>query len=163
MSDTHGYLDPSVFQHFAGVDEIWHAGDFGNLDLLQRLQNFKPLRGVWGNIDGQEIRQAVPETAVFSVERVKVLMIHIGGYPGRYSIEAKKELQLHKPALFISGHSHVLKIMFDDKLQCLHMNPGAAGQQGWHTERTLIRFVIDGEKMRDCEVVELGRRGAVSR
>jgi putative phosphoesterase len=161
ISDTHGYLDKRVFEHFKDVDEVWHAGDFGGLELLEELKAFKPLRGVWGNIDGSDIRQEFPEVASFSVEGVKVLMIHIGGYPGKYSPKAKAELAVHKPQLFISGHSHILKVMYDDKLQCLHMNPGAAGQQGWHQVRTLIRFVIDGDKMRGCEVIELGKKGAL--
>ena len=161
LSDTHSYLDKSAFEHFRNVDEVWHAGDFGSPDILQQLQEFKPFRGVWGNIDGPEIRQQLPEMAHFTIEGVKILMIHIGGYPGKYSMEAKKAMALHKPQLFISGHSHILKVMYDQKLQCLHMNPGAAGHQGWHTKRTLIRFVIDGDKMRDCEIIELGGRGSL--
>jgi putative phosphoesterase len=159
ISDTHGYLDKRVFEHFKDVDEVWHGGDFGNFELVEELRAFKPLRGVWGNIDGPEIRHEFPEVATFTVEGVKVLMIHIGGYPGKYSPKARAELVLQKPQLFISGHSHILKVMYDEKMQCLHMNPGAAGQQGWHQMRTLIRFVIDGNKMRDCEVIELGKRG----
>lgn len=162
ISDTHSYLDPAVFRHFDKVDEIWHAGDFGTIELVRQLEAFKPLRGVWGNIDGPEIRQSVPEIAHFTIESVGVVMIHIGGYPGRYSPEARKAILEHQPKLFISGHSHILKVMYDEKLHCMHMNPGAAGQQGWHTMRTLIRFVIDGDKMRDCEVIELGKRGAIS-
>lgn len=162
IADTHNFIDESVFDHFKNVDEVWHAGDFGGPDILKQLQDFKPFRGVWGNIDGPEIRQQLPEIAHFTIEEVQVLMIHIGGYPGRYSPEAKKALATHHPQLFISGHSHILKVMYDDKLQCLHMNPGAAGHQGWHTKRTLIRFVINGSKMHDCEVLELGRRGSTA-
>jgi putative phosphoesterase len=158
MSDTHGYLDDAVFQHFKDVDEVWHAGDFGSLGLLERLEGFKPLRSVWGNIDGNDIRLKVPEVAQFTIEEVPVLMIHIGGYPGRYSAQAKALLLQHKPKLFISGHSHILKVMYDEKLDCLHMNPGAAGLQGWHKVRTLIRFTIDGAAMKDCEVIELAKR-----
>lgn len=161
ISDTHGYLDNKVFEHFKDVDEIWHAGDFGSLELIEELRAFKPLRGVWGNIDGNDIRHEFPEVASFSIEGVKVLMIHIGGYPGKYSPKARAELALHKPQLFISGHSHILKVMYDEKLACLHMNPGAAGQQGWHQVRTLLRFVIDGNQMRSCEVIELGKRGTI--
>lgn len=161
ISDTHNFLDKSVFQHFKNVDEVWHAGDFGTMDVLKQLQDFKPFRAVWGNIDGPDIRQQLPEIAHFAIEGVGVLMIHIGGYPGRYSAVAKKALSLHQPQLFISGHSHILKVMYDPQFQCLHMNPGAAGQQGWHTKRTIIRFVIDDAEMRDCEVIELGRRGSV--
>lgn len=162
ISDTHSYLDPKVLEHFKEVDEIWHAGDFGDQEILEKLTQFKPLRSVWGNIDGPEIRQMVPEVNCFTLEKIKVVMLHIGGYPGRYSAQAKSILQREKPQLFISGHSHILKVMFDEKLQCLHMNPGAAGQHGWHQMRTLIRFVIDGDKMRDCEVIELGKRGSAS-
>ena len=159
LSDTHSYLDPAVLHHFAEVDEIWHAGDFGAPEVLEQLRLFKPLRGVWGNIDGPEIRQQLPEIAAFTVEGVRILMIHIGGYPGKYAPKAAKALNDHQPALFISGHSHILKVMFDAQRQCLHMNPGAAGHQGWHKQRTLIRFRIDGDKMQDCEVIKLGPRG----
>ena len=159
ISDTHGFLDTAVFRHFEKCDEVWHAGDFGSLELLEQLRGFKPFRGVWGNIDGGDIRQEVPEINDFTVEGVKVLMMHIGGYPGRYTTLAKQALAMHKPQLFISGHSHILKVMFDDKIQCLHINPGAAGQQGWHKVRTLVRLTVDDGKMRDCEVIELGTRG----
>ena len=159
LSDTHGFLDPMVFEHFGACDEIWHAGDFGSLEVLEQLRRFKPLRGVYGNIDGNDIRSAVDEQLVFECEKVRVLMRHIGGAPPRYNPETRKELFLHRPKLFISGHSHILKVVYDEKIACLHMNPGAAGNQGWHKVRTLIRFVVDGEDMRDCEVIELGRRG----
>ena len=161
LSDTHGYLDPQVFEHFKDVDEIWHAGDFGSHSIIEDLSAFKPLRGVWGNIDDSAVREAFPEVGCFCLEGVKVLMLHIGGYPGKYTPKAKLELAAQRPQLFISGHSHILKVMYDDKLQCLHMNPGAAGQQGWHQVRTLLRFAIDGEKMLNCEVIELGKRGAL--
>ena len=159
LSDTHGFLDPMFFEHFGACDEIWHAGDFGSLEVLEQLRRFKPLRGVYGNIDGNDIRSAVDEQLVFECEKVRVLMRHIGGAPPRYNPETRKELSLHRPRLFISGHSHILKVVYDEKIACLHMNPGAAGNQGWHKVRTLIRFVVDGEDMRDCEVIELGRRG----
>lgn len=155
ISDTHNYLDEAVFEHFKNCDEIWHAGDFGTAAIADELKAFRPLRGVYGNIDGPDIRNEYPEVLHFECEQVKVLMLHIGGYPGRYSPEAKKQLQLHRPGLFITGHSHILKVMYDDKLQCLHMNPGAAGRQGWHKVRTLVRFVIDGKDMKNCEVIEL--------
>ena len=172
LSDTHGFLDEAVFEHFAECDEIWHGGDFGEgvshgltsrLSMRNTTQHGQTgrqtvLRGVYGNIDGQDIRSIYPEQLVFMCEEVKVMMRHIGGYPPRYNPETKKELLLHQPQLFISGHSHILKIMYDDKLQCLHMNPGAAGKQGWHKVRTLIRFVIDGKEMKDCEVIELGKK-----
>ena len=158
ISDTHGYLDESVFEHFRNCDEIWHAGDFGEGDIIKRLKEEKELKGVFGNIDSNDIKTEFPEQLVFMCEGIKVMMRHIGGYPPRYNPETKKELLIHKPQLFISGHSHILKVMYDEKLQCLHMNPGAAGRQGWHKVRTIIRFVIEGKDMKNCEVIELGKR-----
>ena len=159
ISDTHGHFDPAIEKHFANCDEIWHGGDWGNPEVVQLLKKTgKPLRGVYGNIDGNDIRSLYPEQLVFTCEQVKVMIRHIGGYPPKYNPDTRKELLVHQPQLFISGHSHILKVMYDEKLQCLHMNPGAAGKQGWHKVRTLIRFVIDGKDMRDCEVVELGVR-----
>jgi len=159
ISDTHGFLDEAVFKHFESCDEIWHAGDFGNIELANKLAAFKPLKGVYGNIDGQDIRTVYPEKLRWTCEDVPVFMTHIGGYPPKYNPAVKKELTDNPPRLFICGHSHILKVMFDEKLQCLHMNPGAAGLQGWHKVRTIIRFVVDGANMRDCEVIELGKRG----
>ena len=158
LSDTHGFLDKTIFEHFATCDEIWHAGDFGEA-VAAVLQQFKPIKGVYGNIDGASIRKDFPEQLVFTCEKVKVLMRHIGGYPPKYNMETKKELQLHRPQLFICGHSHILKIMYDEALQCLHINPGAAGNQGWHKVRTLTRLTIDEENIKNCEVIELGLRG----
>ena len=162
ISDTHGFLDEAVFKHFENCDEIWHAGDFGE-GVANRLNpalggSRKVIRGVFGNIDEQDIRSEFPEQLVFMCEEVKVMIRHIGGSPPRYNPATKKELAIHKPQLFISGHSHILKVMFDEKLQCLHMNPGAAGRHGWQKIRTIIRFVIDGKEMKDCEVIELGKR-----
>jgi len=156
ISDTHGFLDENVFKHFEQCNEIWHCGDFGNAAIADQLQAFKPLRGVYGNIDGMDIRSRFGEVLTFHVEQVKVMMKHIGGYPPKYNPETKKRVIAEKPQLFISGHSHILKIMYDDALQCLHMNPGAAGKQGWQKVRTLIRFVIDGTEFKNCEVIELG-------
>ena len=158
ISDTHGYLDDNVFDHFKDCDEIWHGGDFGTLVVLKELRQFKPLKGVNGNIDGPEIRRIFPETIRFKCEEVEVLMTHIGGYPGKYSPLIKPELMNNPPQLFICGHSHILKVIYDEKIQCLHMNPGAAGKQGWHKVRTLLRFRVDGKVMKDCEVIELGGR-----
>ncbi|GAA4468592.1 metallophosphoesterase family protein [Nemorincola caseinilytica] len=158
ISDTHDFLDDAVFRHFEQCDEVWHAGDFGTAAVADRLAAFRPLRGVYGNIDGYDIRSTYPEQLRFVCEGVEVLMMHIGGYPGRYTAAAKAALASGPAQLFISGHSHILKVMYDDKLRCLHMNPGAAGKHGWHKVRTLIRFVIDGKDMRQCEVVELGPR-----
>ena len=155
ISDTHNYLDENIAEHFKICDEIWHGGDFGSVDIVERLKKLKPLRGVYGNIDGKDIRSEFPEQLIFMCEDVKVMMRHIGGYPPKYNPDTKKELLIHQPQLFISGHSHILKIMYDEKLNCLHMNPGAAGKQGWQKVRTLIRFIIDGKDMKDCEVIEL--------
>lgn len=156
ISDTHHYLDKNIFEHFKNCDEIWHAGDFGSIELARKIKEKMNLKGVYGNIDGQDIRKEFPEQLVFKCEDVKVMMRHIGGYPPKYNPETKTELLIHKPQLFISGHSHILKIMFDENLNCLHMNPGAAGKYGWHKTRTIIRFVIDGKEMKNAEVIELG-------
>jgi putative phosphoesterase len=158
LSDTHGFLDDAVFRHFETCDEIWHAGDFGNTGIARELSAFRPLRGVYGNIDGQDIRSQYPDKLRWRSEDIYVLMTHIGGYPPKYNPAISKDLRADPPQLFICGHSHILKIIYDDKLQCLHMNPGAAGKQGWHHVRTLIRFTIDGNNMKDCEVIELGKR-----
>ena len=158
LSDTHNYLDEAVFKHFEKCDEIWHAGDFGTIEIANRLRAFKPLRGVYGNIDGYDVRSEFPEQLLFDCESVNVLIKHIGGYPGKYAPGVKDVISKEKAALFISGHSHILKVMYDDKLNCLHINPGAAGSHGWHKVRTLIRFTIDGKNIKDCEVIELGTR-----
>lgn len=158
ISDTHGYLDDAVFKYFDDRDEIWHAGDFGNIALADQLAAFKPLRGVYGNIDGKDIRTVYPENLRFNAEEVDVWMTHIGGYPDRYSPKVKTEIYTKPPDLFIAGHSHILKVIFDKKIQCLHINPGAAGKQGWHTKRTLIRFCISEKKIHTLDVVELGSR-----
>ncbi len=160
ISDTHGYLDDAVFKHFAYCNEIWHAGDFGDIHLVEQLRQGTglPIKGVYGNIDGQDIRTEFPEKLQFECENVKVFMQHIGGYPGRYEPGVKNEIIRYQPQLFISGHSHILKVMYDDKLNCLHINPGAAGKSGWHKIRTLIRIAIDGKQIKDCEVIELGKR-----
>lgn len=158
MSDTHGYWDPAIEEHFKEVDEIWHAGDFGSMELIEQIRSFKPLRGVYGNIDNQNIRLEFPEDLIFTCEEVKVYMTHIGGYPPKYNARVRPILKQEQPQLFIDGHSHILKVMFDEPLQCLHINPGAAGKQGWHKVRTIIRLSIEGSRMFDCEVIELGKR-----
>lgn len=157
ISDTHGWLDDAVYRHFENCDEIWHGGDFGP-GVAEKLQAFKPLKGVYGNIDGQDIRLEFPEKLRWKCEDVEVFMTHIGGYPGRYAPSIKNEIQANPPKLFISGHSHILKVIFDDKLKCLHINPGAAGRHGWHRMRTIVRLIIDDGIMKDCEVIELGKR-----
>ena len=158
ISDTHSFLDESVFTHFEQCDEIWHAGDFGNSLIAEQIKKHKPLRGVYGNIDGQDIRNHFPEQLIFTCENVNIMIRHIGGSPPTYNPETRKELAMHRPQLFICGHSHILKIMFDAKINCLHINPGAAGKQGWHKTRTIVRLSIEGNNMKDCEVIELGKR-----
>lgn len=158
ISDTHDFLDDAVFKHFANCDEVWHAGDFGTAAIADALKAFKPLRGVYGNIDGPDIRNEFSELLQWTCEEVNVMMLHIGGYPPKYNATSKLFITQNQPQLFISGHSHILKVMYDDKLHCLHMNPGAAGKHGWHKVRTLIRFVIDGKDIKQCEVIELGNR-----
>lgn len=158
IADTHNFLDEAVFKHFEKCDEIWHAGDFGSALVSEKLHSFKPLRGVYGNIDGYDIRTEFPLQLSFFCEEVKVFIIHIGGYPGRYAPGVKDKLSSETAKLFISGHSHILKVMYDNKIKCLHMNPGAAGKQGWQKVRTIIRFAIDGKKIKDCEVIELGKK-----
>ena len=165
ISDTHSYFDELVFEHFKDCDEIWHAGDFGDYTIveqlkagLEKLGNTAMIRGVYGNIDGMDIRSRFPENLVFECEKVKVMIQHIGGYPGRYAPGVKKEIGAQKIKLFISGHSHILKVMYDDQLDCLHMNPGAAGKQGWHQVKTIIKFVIDDDDIKDCSIIELGKK-----
>lgn len=160
LSDTHSFLDTKIFHHFEAVDEIWHAGDVGNLEVYEKLAAFKPVKGVYGNIDDAHIQQYFPRVLSFTIENVRVLMTHIGGYPPKYNPHSLPLIQTHHPTLFISGHSHILKIMYDQKYQLLHMNPGAAGTHGWHQQRTLIRFCIEGKNIQNCEVIELGPRSA---
>ncbi|MGK2862802.1 MAG: metallophosphoesterase family protein [Chitinophagaceae bacterium] len=159
ISDTHGYLDENIFKQFEHCDEIWHAGDFGNEELAKKLALFKPLKGVYGNIDDRHIQDVYPENLSFTCEEVTVVMTHIGGYPPKYNSRVLPLLNQYQPQLFISGHSHILKVMYDEKWNSLHMNPGAAGNQGWHKIRTLITFIIDGKEMKDCRIIELGKRG----
>ncbi|MDR1938579.1 MAG: metallophosphatase family protein [Tannerellaceae bacterium] len=156
LSDTHGYWDDRYATYFSSCDEIWHAGDIGSADVAAGLSEIKPLRAVYGNIDGTPIRSQYPPVAHFTIEEVPVMMTHIGGYPGRYEPAIRNELYATRPKLFIAGHSHILKVMFDKKLDCLYMNPGAAGKSGFHRVRTLLRFTIDGAQITDLEVIELG-------
>lgn len=155
LSDTHAWWDDRYAKYFAECDEIWHAGDIGSEALADRLAALKPLRAVYGNIDGQELRARFPKVACFQVEETRVMMTHIGGYPGRYAPEIRPRLYAFRPGLFISGHSHILKVMFDKRLGCLHINPGAAGLSGFQRVRTLVRFTIDGPAIKDLEVVEM--------
>ncbi|MBC7903274.1 MAG: metallophosphoesterase family protein [Gemmatimonadaceae bacterium] len=158
ISDTHGYMDPAIAKHFESCDEIWHAGDFGNATIAESLKQVAPLKGVYGNIDGNDIRTIYPLELSWTCEEVKVFMTHIGGFPPRYNNIVRPLLEQNRPKLFIAGHSHILKVMYDEKIGCLHMNPGAAGRQGWHKVRTIIRFDIDGADMKNCKVIELGNR-----
>lgn len=155
LSDTHSYWDERFKQYFANCDEIWHAGDIGSLDVIERLNKICPVRAVYGNIDGQDIRTVFPEVNRFTIENTTVLMKHIGGYPGKYDKSVKHLLLEEPPQLFISGHSHILKVLFDKKLNLLHINPGAAGKYGFHTIRTIVRFKIDNGNFTDLEVIEL--------
>ncbi|HMI03299.1 MAG TPA: metallophosphoesterase family protein [Pedobacter sp.] len=157
LSDTHGFLDDAVFKHFADCDEIWHAGDFGP-DVADQLAAFKPLRGVYGNIDGKEIRAEFPEHIRFSIEGLDVWITHIGGYPGKYSLQVKGEIYTKPPKLFICGHSHILKVVYDKKIDCLHINPGAAGNSGWHRVKTLIKFSVTDGKIHNLAAIEIGNR-----
>ena len=155
LSDTHGYWDDKYLHYFESCDEIWHAGDIGSLDLARRLAAFRPLRAVYGNIDGQDLRRLYPQTLRFTVEGAEVVMKHIGGYPGHYDASIRGSLLARPPQLFVSGHSHILKVQYDKTLQMLHINPGAAGISGFHKVRTLVRFTIDQGAFSDLEVIEL--------
>jgi putative phosphoesterase len=161
LSDTHSVLDERIFQHFTTCDELWHAGDFGSMEVVTSLQAFKPLRGVYGNIDDARIQAEMPLDLRFVCEEVPVFMTHIGGYPGRYNPRVRKILQDNPPkkGLFICGHSHILKVIPDKILDFLHLNPGACGDEGWHQVKTLMRFVLDAGTIRELEIIELGPRG----
>ena len=158
LSDTHGFLDEAIFKYFEHCDEVWHAGDFGSAEVLDRLKSFKPLRGVFGNVDGADIRSQLPQDLCWQCEDVRVYMTHIGGYPGHYDQRAKHALDRHKPDLFLCGHSHITRVMRDPKRQLFHMNPGACGRVGWHATRTLLRFRVDVNKIGNLELIELGAR-----
>ena len=155
LSDTHSCWDDKYLIHFAGCDEIWHAGDIGSPLIIDRLSAYCPVRAVCGNIDGRELRLLFGEVLRFKVEECNVLMTHIGGYPGKYSPVIRNILRSERPQLFIAGHSHILKVIYDKEIDCLHVNPGAAGRQGWHAVRTLVKLTIDGSEIKDLEVVEL--------
>ena len=156
LSDTHGHWDERYTQHFADCDEIWHAGDIGSEEVANKLEKFRPLRAVYGNIDGGILRMRYSETLRFRIEECNVIMKHIGGYPGRYDASIRRAVYSEKPQLFISGHSHILKVQYDGIVGCLHINPGAAGRQGWQQVRTLVKFTIDGKEIKELEIIELG-------
>ncbi len=158
ISDTHGFLHPRIISFFKECNEIWHAGDIGSPKVSEQLERLKPLRAVYGNIDDTELRKRFPETQLFTIESVRVLMMHIGGYPGRYTAQARALIKEHAPTLFISGHSHILKVQYDPKFKLLHINPGAAGNSGFHKSITAVRFVINGDRINDLEVFETDRK-----
>lgn len=158
LSDTHSYIDDRILQYASKADEIWHAGDIGDVAVSDRLKEVAPLRAVYGNIDNHEVRKEFPLNNRFMCEEVDVWITHIGGYPGKYSPPIREEIKANPPKLFICGHSHILKVMNDKKLNCLHMNPGACGKHGFHQLRTMLRFQIDGKEIKALEVVELGKR-----
>lgn len=162
LSDTHSFWDSKYEKYFKECDEIWHAGDIGSTEVADKLAEIAPLRAVFGNIDGGDLRLRFTEKYRFKCEDVDVFIKHIGGYPGRYDASVRSMLFARPPKLFISGHSHILKVMYDKTLDCLHINPGAAGMSGFHKVRTLVRFVIDGSEIRDLEVIELGDKIQVS-
>lgn len=158
LSDTHAYWDERYVKYFSECDEIWHAGDIGSMDIVNKLQAIKPLRAVYGNIDGQDIRAMYPKHQRFTIDGADVWMTHIGGYPGKYDKEVIPLIYRKPPDLFISGHSHILKVLYDKTLNLLHINPGAAGKYGFHKKRTLVRFTIDNGTFKDLEVIELGEK-----
>lgn len=161
LSDTHSYLDPAVFLHFESCDEIWHAGDIGDQQVLRKLEAFKPVRAVYGNIDDRLLRQELPEYSIFELEGVKTLIIHICGKPGHYAKDVQNLIHHNQPKLLICGHSHILRVIKDQKNNLLYMNPGAAGQHGFHQVKTLLRFQLDKEVIKNLEVIELGKRGSL--
>lgn len=163
ISDTHSHFPEEVYQYFEEVDEIWHAGDIGAIEVVNKLETFKPVRAVYGNIDGQEIRKIFPLDLTIEIEGLKVWMTHIGGYPGKYADRIKKKLETVRPHLFICGHSHILKVIPDKKLNLLHLNPGAAGKEGFHQIRTMMRFSIEDGKVKDLEVIEVGPRALLKK
>lgn len=158
LSDTHNYLDSKLYKYLDSCDQIWHAGDIGTIEVTEQLSKIKPVVAVYGNIDGRDVRSVYPKNQHFTCEHVNVFMTHIGGYPNRYSADALAEIKRTSPQLFICGHSHILKVMYDQQYKLLHINPGAAGIHGFHKVKTLVRFTIDADRIKDLEVIELGPR-----
>lgn len=158
LSDTHSYIDDTILKYVKQADEVWHAGDIGDLSVTDALKKLKPLRAVYGNIDDAQARLEFPLDNRFVCEKVSVWITHIGGYPGKYNPKIKEELIVNTPQLFICGHSHILKVQYDKKLNLLHINPGAAGKSGFHKVRTMLRFVIDEDKIKDLEIIEIEQR-----
>ncbi|MFK5879734.1 MAG: metallophosphoesterase family protein [Flavobacteriaceae bacterium] len=158
LSDTHSFIDAQILKYVKQADEVWHVGDIGDVNVTDTIKKLKPLRAVYGNIDNTEIRSEFPLDNKFNIENVSVWMTHIGGYPNRYDFRIREEIKNNPPKLFISGHSHILKVQFDKKLNLLHLNPGAAGKYGHHQVRTMIRFAIDKSDIKDLEIIELEKR-----
>lgn len=159
LSDTHGYIDNQILKFVKQADEVWHAGDIGDLVVTDEIKKLKPLRGVYGNIDNKDARLEFPLDNRFMIENVDVWITHIGGYPNKYNQRIREEIKNNPPKIFISGHSHILKVQYDKKLNLLHLNPGAAGKHGFHQVRTMLRFEIDDKEIKNLEIIELGKRG----
>jgi len=159
LSDTHSYIDDRILSYVKTADEVWHAGDIGSLEVTDSIEKYSKLRAVYGNIDNHDIRQAFPLHQQFNIGTLKIFITHIGGYPKRYNPKIKNELYAYKPDLFICGHSHILKVMRDEKLNLVHMNPGAIGIHGFHQKRTMLRFEINNGKLQNLEVIDFGKRG----
>lgn len=159
LSDTHSFIDDQILKFVKQADEVWHVGDIGDLKVTDTIKKLKPLRAVYGNIDTADARLEFPLDNKFTIENVSVWMTHIGGYPNRYNPRIREEIKINSPKIFISGHSHILKVQFDKKLNLLHLNPGAAGKHGFHQVRTMLRFIIEGENIKDMEIIELEKRG----
>lgn len=158
LSDTHSHIDDTILKYVKQADEVWHAGDIGSLNVTDKIKELKPLRAVYGNIDDDKARLEFPLDNKFTCEKVPVWITHIGGYPDKYNVRIREEIKKNSPKIFISGHSHILKVMFDKKLNLLHMNPGACGKHGFHQVRTMLRFTIDGSDIKDLEVIEIGKK-----
>jgi hypothetical protein len=158
LSDTHGFIDAQILKFVKQADEVWHAGDIGAIEVIDTIQKLKPVKAVYGNIDDAVVRNELPLDLKFTIEKVSVWITHIGGYPNRYDMRIREALKKNPPTIFISGHSHILKVMYDNKLNILHMNPGAAGKHGFHKVRTMLRFEINEEKISNLEIIELENR-----
>ncbi|MBA3663324.1 MAG: metallophosphoesterase family protein [Bacteroidetes bacterium] len=162
ISDTHSYLEPKLLKYVEQADEVWHGGDIGAMSSMDPLLKLKPFKAVYGNIDGQDVRSTYPENLFFTCEDLKVLITHIGGYPGKYPARVQNLITEHKPGLFICGHSHILKVMFDSRNNLLHINPGACGVHGFHKVKTVVRFEVDKKEIKNLAVIELGNRASSS-
>lgn len=158
LSDTHGFIDEQILKFVRQADEVWHAGDLGNFEVVDQIKALKPLRAVYGNIDDTQMRMTFSLDEKFTVENMSIWMTHIGGYPNKYNSRVKEDLQKNPPKIFISGHSHILKVQYDKKLNLLHLNPGAAGKYGFHKIRTMLRFELENGSIKNLEIIELGAR-----